>query len=131
MKNLLQAASVLLLAGLATAQNGAMNSMSASTSQNQMLTGVTAHSVPPAPVFTGGVPDAGDRVSGTPANVTTMHLESESMTAGKIHLPQAAGPWRSRLFLRVPIRVQCAHPSGLSIRRSGRPRGRPDLRKPA
>ena len=89
MKNLLHAASVLLLAGLATAQTGAMNSMSGSTNQNQMLTGETAHSVPPAPVFTGGVPDAGDRVSGTPANATTMHLESESMTAGQN--PPAAG----------------------------------------
>ncbi len=90
MKNLLHAAAlVLLLAGLATAQNGAMNSMSASTSQNQTLTGETAHSVPPAPIFTGGAPDAGDRVSGTPANATTMHLESESMTAGQN--PPAAG----------------------------------------
>jgi hypothetical protein len=89
MKNLLHAASVLLLAGLATAQTGAMNSMSGATNQNQTLTGETAYSFPPAPGFTGGAPDAGDRVSGTPANATTMHLESESMTAGQT--PPAAG----------------------------------------
>ncbi len=89
MKNLWHAASVLLLAGVATAQTGAINSMSGSTNQNQTLTGQTAHPVPPAPVFTGGAPDAGDRVSGTPANATTMHLESESMTAGQN--PPASG----------------------------------------
>ncbi len=88
MKNLLYAAAVLLLTGLATAQTGAMNSMSGSTNQNQTLTGETAHPFPPAPGFNGGAPDAGDRVSGTPANATTMHLESESMTAGQIHLRQ-------------------------------------------
>jgi hypothetical protein len=87
MKNLLYAAAVLLLTGLATAQT--MNSMSGSTNQNQTLTGATAHPFPPAPGFSGGAPDAGDRVSGTPANATTMHLESESMTAGPT--PPAAG----------------------------------------
>ncbi|MGA2961986.1 MAG: hypothetical protein ABSD96_09955 [Candidatus Korobacteraceae bacterium] len=89
MKNLLHAASVLLLAGAAMAQSGAMNSMSASTNQNQTLTGLTAHPFPPAPGFSGGAPDAGDRVSGTPANATTMHMESESMTAGQITPPAA------------------------------------------
>ncbi len=88
MKNLLYAAAVLLLTGLATAQTRAMNSMSGSTNQNQALTGQTAHPFPPAPAFNGGAPDAGDRVSGAPANATTMHLESESMTAG--HTPPAA-----------------------------------------
>ena len=83
MNKLLHAVSVLLLAGLATAQTGAMNGMSASTNQNQTLTGETGHSFAPAPVFTGGAADAGDRVSGTPANATTMHLESESPTAGQ------------------------------------------------
>ena len=63
MKNLLYAASVLLLAGLATTQTGVMNSMSDSTNQNQTLTGETAHPSPPAPCFSGGAPDAGDRVS--------------------------------------------------------------------
>jgi hypothetical protein len=80
MKNLWHAASVLLLAGLATAQTGTINSMSGATVQNQMLTGETGHSFPPAPTFTGGAPDAGDRVSGTPANATTMYSETESMT---------------------------------------------------
>jgi hypothetical protein len=83
MKNLSHAASVLLLAGLAAAQTEAMNSMSASTTQNQTLTHQTGHSFPPAPVFSGGAPDAADRVSGTPANATTMHQESDSMTAGQ------------------------------------------------
>jgi hypothetical protein len=87
MKNLLYAAAVLLLTGLATAQT--INSMSGSTNQNQTLTGATAHPFPPAPGFSGGAPDAGDRVSGTPANATTMHLESESMTAGPT--PPATG----------------------------------------
>jgi hypothetical protein len=90
MKTLLHAVSVFLLAGLATAQTGAMNSMSGSTNQNQTLTGETGHSFPPAPAFTGGAPDAGDRVSGTPANATTMHLESGLMTAGQTS-PSAAG----------------------------------------
>jgi hypothetical protein len=89
MKNLWHTASVLLLAGVATAQTGAINSMSGSTNQNQTLTGETAHPFPPAPVFTSGAPDAGDRVSGTPANATTMHLESESMSAGQN--PPASG----------------------------------------
>jgi hypothetical protein len=89
MKNLLYAASILLLTGLATAQTGVMNSMSGSTNQNQTLTGETAHPFSPAPGFSGGAPDAGDRVSGTPANTTTMHSESESMTAGQT--PPIAG----------------------------------------
>jgi hypothetical protein len=84
MKNLLHAASIVLLGGVAAAQTGAINSMSSSTNQNQTLTGQTVHPFPPAPGFSGGAPDAGDRVSGTPANATTMHLESESMTAGQI-----------------------------------------------
>jgi hypothetical protein len=89
MKNLLHAASILLLAGVAAAQTGAMNSMSGSTTQNQVLTGETGHAFPPQPVLNGGEPGADDRVSGTPANATTMHLESESMTAGQI-TPSAA-----------------------------------------
>jgi len=80
MKNLWYAASVLLLAGLATAQTAAINSMSGSTTQNQVLTGATGHSFPPSPVLSAGVPDAGDRVSGTAANANTMYSETESMT---------------------------------------------------
>ncbi len=77
MRNLLHAASILLLMGSAAAQTGVINSPSVSTYQNQQLTGTTGQSAPPAPSFNGGEPGAEDRVSGTPANATTMHLESE------------------------------------------------------
>jgi hypothetical protein len=81
MRNLLGAASILLLVGSAAAQTGVINSPSGSTYQNQQLTGTTGQSAPPAPLFNGGDPGAEDRVSGTPANATTMHLESAQLPA--------------------------------------------------
>lgn len=71
----------IMLATTAVAQNQTINSMSAGATQNQTLTGQTGHYVPPGPMFNGGAPDSGDRVSGTPANATTMHQESGLMTS--------------------------------------------------
>lgn len=97
MKKLWYAAPIFLLAGMAAAQIGAaagtgtINSMSGSTNQNQALTGTTGHSIPPAPVSDGGEPSAEDRVSGTPANATTMHLESETTPAAQLNTSVPGG----------------------------------------
>jgi hypothetical protein len=73
MKNFLLAAAALLLAsGWCLAQQNTINSPSFSPNQNQLLTGQSGHQVPPAPLFYGGVPETGDRVSGTPANANPM-----------------------------------------------------------
>ena len=91
MRNLLRIVSIILLAGSAMAQTDAMNSMSDGTTQNQRLTGVTGHTSPPQPISGGGQPDADDRVSGTPANATTMHLESETVPAAQLNTSVAGG----------------------------------------
>jgi hypothetical protein len=114
MKNLLYAASILLLTGVAAAQSGTINSMSGATVQNQMLTGATGRSFPPEPVLNGGEPSAEDRVSGTPANATTMHLESESMTAGEIS-PSAAGA--GKLAQEAIFESANQNPAGAAKRR--------------
>ena len=91
MRNLLPIVSIILLAGSAMAQSHAVNSMSDGTTQNQRLTGITGHTSPPQPILNGGEPDAGDRVSGTPANATTMHLESETTPAAELNTSVAGG----------------------------------------
>ncbi len=72
MKNFLFAAALLLVSGWCLAQQNTINSPSFSPNQNQLLTGQSGYQVPPAPLFYGGVPETGDRVSGTAANANPM-----------------------------------------------------------
>jgi hypothetical protein len=101
MKNSFVGAAVLLLAGgWCLGQQSAINSPSLSPNQNQILTGETGYYPPPAPSFDGGVPDASDRVSGMPANATTLHPGSGPLqpqpTAGQKTTPAPRSKRSSR-----------------------------------
>jgi len=91
MRNFFFVAAALLLAScFCLGQRITINSMSPSPNQNQILTGVSGHSSPPAPGFTGGVPDASDRVAGTPGNANVMRMVNAPPAAGEPNTPGMA-----------------------------------------
>ena len=91
MRNFFFGAAALLLAScFCLGQRTTINSMSPSPNQNQILTGVTGHSSPPSPGFAGGVPDASDRVSGTPGNANVMRMVNAPPASGEPNTPGMA-----------------------------------------
>ena len=91
MRNFFFGAAALLLAScFCLGQQTTVNSMSPSPNQNQVLTGETGHSAPPSPGFAGGVPDATDRVAGTPGNANVMRLVNAPPVSGEPNTPGMA-----------------------------------------
>ena len=106
------AAVLLLAAGPCLGQQSTIDSPSLSPNQNQILTGEKGHSSPPSPSFDGGVPDASDRVSGTPANVNTMQPSTAP--------PAAAEPTSPGMAVFLPAQGQNASAPANRTGKSGK-----------